>query len=641
MNLSVGTTTFVVKITKLPVFLLMSMVLVLQGCGGGDGGGNTAPVAAADAIIVDEGGTVAALTGGVTSVLANDTDADGNTLTAVLVSNPANGSLTLNSNGSFSYTHNGSETTADSFTYRANDGIDNSNTVTVSITVNPINDAPIAAADSIIVAEGGTATTLDNGSSTVLNNDSDAEGDAMEVTLISGTSNGALTLNANGTFSYTHNGGETTTDSFTYQLTDAVLDSNIVTVSITVTPVDDPAALSDDGNSITEDAVPNTVGGNVLSNDTDVDSPLVVTNAGTLSGTYGSLLLNADGSYTYTLDNGNTAVNALNSGGTLSDTFVYNANGQSANLVITINGADDATVLNGDGNSITEDAVPNTVSGNVLSNDVDPDTALTVTNAGTLSGTYGSLLLNADGSYTYTLDNGNAAVNALNSGGTLSDTFVYNANGQSAGLTITINGADDATVLNGDGNSITEDAVPNTVSGNVLSNDVDPDTALTVTNAGTLSGTYGSLLLNADGSYTYTLDNGNAAVNALNSGDTLTDTFAYNANGQSANLEITINGNTDAASISMSGVWMGPAVVTSDPGACSAGLGSIDNNAITITQTGSTLTAKVSNGASLTGTINTSTGDFSFPLVSNTGVLSGVRPDLTQPLNDTAKSTGV
>ncbi len=72
-----------------------------------------APVAVADSIVVNEGGAATVLVGGATSVLTNDTDAENNTLSAVLVSGPAHGSLTLNSDGTFSYIHDGSETTAD------------------------------------------------------------------------------------------------------------------------------------------------------------------------------------------------------------------------------------------------------------------------------------------------------------------------------------------------------------------------------------------------------------------------------------------------------------------------------------------------------------------------------------------------
>jgi VCBS repeat-containing protein len=101
---------------------------------------NYAPVAIPDDIQVDEGATVTTLSNAETSLLKNDTDAEGDTLTAVLVSNPSNGSLTLNADGTFSYTHDGSETIEDSFTYKANDGLLDSEAATVNIKINPVNN---------------------------------------------------------------------------------------------------------------------------------------------------------------------------------------------------------------------------------------------------------------------------------------------------------------------------------------------------------------------------------------------------------------------------------------------------------------------------------------------------------------------
>jgi len=126
---------------------------------------NAAPVAAGDGAAVAEGGVVTVLTGGALSVLGNDADAEGNPLTAALVSGPANGALTLNADETFSYAHDGSETVSDSFTYKANDGTLDGNTVTVAITITPVNDAPeitsngAGAAASISVDENTTAVT--------------------------------------------------------------------------------------------------------------------------------------------------------------------------------------------------------------------------------------------------------------------------------------------------------------------------------------------------------------------------------------------------------------------------------------------------------------------------------------------------
>ncbi|PKH08662.1 Ig-like domain-containing protein, partial [Moritella sp. Urea-trap-13] len=125
--------------------------------------------------------------------LSNDTDAESDNLTAIKVSEPANGSLTLNSNGTFSYTHDGSETTTDSFSYKVNDGTVDSNTVTVSINIAAQNDTPVALVDSYSVDEGATL----NGS-TVLSNDSDGDNDNLTAIKVSEPANGSLTLNSNG-----------------------------------------------------------------------------------------------------------------------------------------------------------------------------------------------------------------------------------------------------------------------------------------------------------------------------------------------------------------------------------------------------------------------------------------------------------
>jgi len=168
------------------------------------------------------------------------------------------------------------------------------------------------------------------------------------------------------------------------------------------------------------------------------------------------------------------------------------------------------------------------------------------------------LVISGGGSYTYTLDNSNAAVNALNNGQTLTDAFDYTVSDghggtASATLTITINGTTDngVPVATADVNTVKEDAAPNPISGNVLTNDSDPDAdTLAVVGTGTFTGLYGVLVISGGGSYTYTLDNSNAAVNALNNGQTLTDAFNYTVSDghggtASATLTITINGTTD------------------------------------------------------------------------------------------------
>ena len=223
---------------------------------------NDAPVANNDEITVEEGETTSILVSNNSSVLDNDIDVENDILNAVLISPPTNGSLILNTDGSFTYSHNGSETTTDSFTYKANDGTLDSNIATVTITITPINDAPIANDDEVVVEEGGTISMLSNNQTSVLNNDTDAENDILSAVLVSPPTNGTLILNTDGTFTYSHNGSETITDSFTYKANDGLLDSNITTVNITINPVNDngPTDILVSNFSINENIPSSTIG---------------------------------------------------------------------------------------------------------------------------------------------------------------------------------------------------------------------------------------------------------------------------------------------------------------------------------------------------------------------------------------------
>ena len=113
---------------------------------------------------------------------------------------------------------------------KANDGLLDSNIATVSISVTAVDDAPVAVDDAYTVDEGAT---LDVAAALgVLSNDTDAEMSPLTAVQVSAPSHGTLTLNADGSFSYTHDGSETTSDSFTYKANDGLLDSNIATVHL-------------------------------------------------------------------------------------------------------------------------------------------------------------------------------------------------------------------------------------------------------------------------------------------------------------------------------------------------------------------------------------------------------------------------
>ena len=160
---------------------------------------------------------------------------------------PSVGSFNLTSfsqqdiiDGLVAYTHGGTEVFNDSFNFTVTDGLGTVINQVFSISINPVNDnTPLVVLDSLTVTEGGTQTLLDGGQDSVLANDSDADlpGDNLVAVLdLSPAFASAFTLNSDGSFSYTHDGSTNFSDSFSYHINDGLNDSNVVSVSILVTP---------------------------------------------------------------------------------------------------------------------------------------------------------------------------------------------------------------------------------------------------------------------------------------------------------------------------------------------------------------------------------------------------------------------
>ncbi len=231
------------------------------------GGVNDAPTALNDTpAAVNEGGTA------IFDLAANDFDIDGSLdLNSIsIVSAPANGSLIINGDGTVSYTHNGSETLSDSFSYTIadiNGAI--SNTAMVNISINALNDNPVANNDVTSLNEGGVVI-ID-----LAANDTDADNviDLNSIGITAAPVNGAIVVNADGTVTYTHDGSETLSDSFSYTISDiggAI--SNMATVTISVIPTNEaPTTIGIIDVTVNEDAANTTVNLNAVFN--DVDNP--------------------------------------------------------------------------------------------------------------------------------------------------------------------------------------------------------------------------------------------------------------------------------------------------------------------------------------------------------------------------------
>jgi len=422
------------------------------------------------------------------NVLVNDTDPDaGTTLQVVAVNGGAGsvggdtsgsfGTLTLAADGRFSYAVERSDASVqallrgqsltDTFSYTISDGDGATSTATLTFTIHGTNDAPSAGNDSNTLGEEQStasgnvisgARTNGSGVSSIdlAARDIDPDGDPLTVVGImrpggsAGSidlplagSFGAITIAADGSYSYALDNanvavqrlheGETLSESFVYTTSDgrgALVDA---TITITITGSNDQPLAVADVNRIAEDATL-TATGNVLDNDSDVDSNSALsvvavsgsapgTVNGRTSGSYGTLTLNGDGSYSYRIDNGNGAVQALGVGQTLTDTFSYTvSDGEggtaTTTLTITIDGRNEAPVAVADTASTAEDSE---LSGNVLANDNDPDgshSLLAVTQfavnglvvavpPGAVGGSLviagvGTLTLTADGDYRFT-----------------------------------------------------------------------------------------------------------------------------------------------------------------------------------------------------------------------------------------------
>ena len=533
----------------------------------------------------------------------NSTDVDGNNpsdaWTAVdtaTASTKGYGSYTLTAAGQWTYTlddnnadvqaRNVGEILSDTFTVTTVDGTSK----VVIIIISGANDAAVISGDTTgaVVEAGG----VDNGTPGTpaatgdLNSiDVDNPNDAWEVVSFPTASTkgyGSYTLTAAGGWTYTLddnnadvqalNLGQTLTDTFTAATTDGT--SQVVT--ITINGANDAVVIGGDftGTVVEAGGVANgTPGIPTATGDLDADVPLVWTPVGTTPGAngYGSYTLTAAGVWTYTLDNSNADVQALNAGDTLTDTFTaVTTDGTSQVVTITINGTNDAPVISGDTTGAVVEAggvdngTPGTplATGDLSYSDVDNPNDLWVPVDTPLRSQFGTYTLTAAGVWTYTLDNDNPAVQARNDGQTLTDTFaVFTVGGTEQLVTITINGANDAADVTGPvtGTVVEAGELNNsnpgtpTATGDLSSSDLDnPNDDWTAVSSPTVSASgYGSYTLTAAGLWIYTLDNDNPAVQALNAGDTLTDTFIVTTvDGTEQLVTITINGTNDAAVIS-------------------------------------------------------------------------------------------
>jgi hypothetical protein len=230
---------------------------------------NDAPVANDDAFTVNEGSTINL------DLAFNDIDVDdGLDLTSIIiVSGPTNGTITVNADGTVDYTHDGSETVADSFIYTIDDASGaTSNTGFVSLTITPVNDAPIAGNDNLATNQGAPLTIRPL--TDLLVNDTDAEGNLLTITGFTQPANGTVVNNGNGTWTYTPNPTFSGVDSFTYTADDGNGGTDTATLNITVNAVADDTSNTSTETQSSNDTLTSIVMDSISNNDQSVQQAI-------------------------------------------------------------------------------------------------------------------------------------------------------------------------------------------------------------------------------------------------------------------------------------------------------------------------------------------------------------------------------
>ncbi|MEP5938639.1 MAG: DUF5801 repeats-in-toxin domain-containing protein [Erythrobacter sp.] len=548
---------------------------------------------------------------------ANDTEgADGVELTAIAVVDgtlSGAGEVVYNDDGTFTYTPVAGEEGTVTFDYTITDGDGDVSTATVTIDLLPDSTPEISAEGNDIVDEAGLPARAGEPAGSDEAADSETTtgviaintgNDTIDSLIINGvdvtaggtvtTDKGVLTVTEdNGAYSYSYELTDNTlsdpdSDSFTLTVTDS--DGDTAGTTIVIAIQDDTPSAEDDANSIAAGEY-GPVTGDVLANDTQGADGADVTGftgsggAGapgdTVQGTYGTLMLNADGSYSYTRDPGTP--------GDVQDTFTYtitdgDGDTAQADLVISIGDSPvtlDVPVAGEAGTIVEEDGLAGPPAGSDAASNSEfttgtitytaPDGPASVTIGGvavtgagqTITGAFGTLTIDAvsEGSITYTYE-----LTTNTNGDTTSDTFevvVTDQDGDSSTDDLVIAIVDDVPTAVDDTDSIDEGGSVST-SGNVITDaeangDNGADTTgadgAVVQNAGTIAGTYGDLVLNADGSYTYTLTQfGFSQLETLSDGESFVEEFDYtlvdgDGDTSDATLTITLNGEDDIVTV--------------------------------------------------------------------------------------------
>ena len=361
---------------------------------------------------------------------------------------------------------------------------------TLTIDVTPVNDAPLAAADTLAAAEDASVTYT---AAQLLGNDTDAESDTLAIDSVTSGTGGTVVLNGDGSVSFTPYANFNGAASFSYTATDGSATSAPASVLVYVTAMNDTPAAMADALATSEDTSATYSAAQLLGNDTDIDGD-ALTIASVTGGTGGSVVLNADGTVSFTPDadfNGTASFSYTATDGSATST--------PATVTVNVTAVNDTPVAAADTLAATEDTPVTYTAAQLLGNDTDIDgDPLTI--AAVTSGAGGTVVLNADGTVSFTPD--------ANFNGAASFTYtVTDGSATSAPATVTVNVAavNDTPVAAADTLAATEDTSVTYTAAQLLGNDTDIDgDPLTI--ASVTSGAGGTVVLNADGTVSFTPD---------------------------------------------------------------------------------------------------------------------------------------
>ncbi|MBD1558886.1 hypothetical protein HC752_18285 [Vibrio sp. S9_S30] len=500
------------------------------------------------------------------------------------------GKLVLNSvTGSYEYQLDQSNTTvqnlgqtdtlSETFDVVVRDALGLESSETITITITGSNDAPVISGDvSGTAVENSSTPASGKLDANEANSDDSASFIAKEGSSALKGTYGTFEIDANGNWTYNLYNGQphveklspdsSVSEVFVVIAVDSFGVTTRETVTVTITGTNDGPVISGDATGVVAETAVTTASGSLVT--ADVDEADTASYSVTTAASYGTMTVNpTTGAWEYVVDSSNTTVNSLSKGSSIVDTAIVTVTDKfsgtdTITINITINGENDAPVIVGnlssDTDAIAQEESATTITGQLNSGDPDvldtPDSHLwEVLND---NSPYGSMSVDQSGEWTFNLDNSHSDIQELGTGEEIVIAYQIKVSDQhnesdTQTVSITVKGTNDTPIVSGPlTGSISEDGNSST-TGDLNVSDVDVNDTHTWSVNGSDTGTYGSIAVDANGVWTYTLANDSDAVQNLAAGQTEQDTFQISVfdgtETVTKTVTIDVEGSNDAPSI--------------------------------------------------------------------------------------------